>query len=297
MCGLTVCSWCLANDEDAHEENHDEKDPHKESVHDFSNFFPFCPLDTCSPLLSEAVCNVFNIAHQLGVHTRDATAMATEHTGAKRNSGALGWGLFVFRAVGRLLIFSATWDFLVFFTAVTCRNFAIRAFVLPRCKAGEVASFLPGDVVLGFHSGVMLRLWGLGPGVFVALSLIPATSVPWFTICLKVRVEVLLTDVIIGGVKRQGRGRRGSSAVLTYLIHKENLRHIVNDKDFGPVWNWFGLCTTEVDVHDEDGESCGSCYHGHGGNIVFPCVTEKTGCFVSFSTFVFCLDLSISEPE
>lgn len=202
--------------------------------------------------------------------------MATEHTGAKGYSGALGRRLFVFRAAGRLLVFGAAWDFLVFFTAVTCRNFPIRAFVLPRCKAGEVAPLLPGDVVLGFHSGMMLRLGGLGPGMFVTLSLVSVTSAPWFTVRLNVGVEVLVTDVIMEEVRRRGRGRGGSGTVLTHLIHKENLGHVVNDKDFCPVRNWFGFCTTEMDVHDEDGESCGGCDHGHGGNIVLPCVTEKT---------------------
>lgn len=227
--------------------------------------------------------------------------MATEHTGAEGNSGALRWGLFVFRAAGELLVFRVAGDLLVFFTAVTCRDFPIRAFVFPRCIAGEVAPLFSSDVVLGFHSGMVLRLGGLRSGVFVILPVLSATVAPWFTIRMDVGAEVLLTDVILGEVRRRRRGGGGRGTVLTHLINKENLGHVVNDEDFRPVGDWFGLCTTEVDVHDEDGERCGGCDHGHSGNIVLPCVAgtkkgeefavrtlKKTSLIHNLSKYVFC---------
>ena len=84
----TARSRFLPNDEDAHEENHDEEDPHEESIHHLSDLLPFCPFGACGPLLSETVGDVFDVAHQLVVHSRYATAMAAEHTGAKGHSGA-----------------------------------------------------------------------------------------------------------------------------------------------------------------------------------------------------------------
>lgn len=180
---------CVANDEDAHEENHDEEDPHEKSVHHLSDLLPFCPFSACGPLLSETVGDIFNIAHQLGVHTRNATTMATEHAGAKGNSGALRWRLFVFRAAGDLLVLS---------TAVTCRNFPVRAFIFPRSKAAEVAPLFSSDVMLGFHSGMVLRLGGLRSGVLVTLPVLSAIVAPWFTIRVNVGTEVLVTDVVLG---------------------------------------------------------------------------------------------------
>lgn len=193
--------------------------------------------------------------------------MATEHTGTKGNSGALRWRFFVFRAAWQLLVFRVAGDLLVFFTAATCQNFPIRPFIFPRCITGEVAPVFSGDVMLGFDSGMVLWLGGLRSRVFVTLSVL-AILAPWLTIHMNV---VLVVIVILGEVRRRrggGGGYRGT--VLAHLINKENLGHVVNNEDFCPVWDWLGLCTTEVDIHDEDGERCGGCDHGHSGNVVLP---------------------------
>lgn len=268
----TARSRFLPNDEDAHEENHDEEDPHEESVHHLSDLLPFCPFGACGPLLSETVGNIFDIANQLGVNSRYATAVAAEHTWAKGHSRARRWRFCVFRTAGKLLVFRAAGDLLVFFTAVTCSDFPIRAFIFPRCIAGEVAPVVSSDVVLGLHSGMVLRLGGLRSGVFVTLPVLLATVAARFTVGVNVGAEVLVTDVLLGEVGgRRGRGGGGGGAVLTHFIHKENLGHVVDDEDFCPVGDWFGLRTAEVDVHDEDGERCGGCDHGHSGNVVLTC--------------------------
>lgn len=58
-------SRCLGNDEDAHEKNHEEKDPHKKSIHHLGNLLPLCYLNTCCSLLTEAVGNVLDVLHHL----------------------------------------------------------------------------------------------------------------------------------------------------------------------------------------------------------------------------------------
>lgn len=30
-----------------------------------------------------------------------------------------------------------------------------------------------------------------------------------------------------------------------------------------------------MQIHDEDGEGCGECDHGHGGHVVLPCGAEN----------------------
>lgn len=261
----------LADDEYAHEENHDKEDPHEESVHHFSYLLPLCTFGACGSLLSKTVGNILNIAHQFGVHTREATTIAAEHAGAKGDCGTCRWRLFVFRAAGGLLILRVIRDLLVFFAAVTCLNLSISALIFSRYRAGEVASLLSCDVVLGSHPGVLLWLRGLRSGVFLTLPLLTASMVSWFAVGMTVGAVVLITGVFLGGVKRRSRGGGGSrGAVLAHFINTENLGHIVNDEDFSPVGDWFSFCTTEMNVHDEDGERCGGCDHGHCGNIVLP---------------------------
>lgn len=255
-------SWCFADNENAHEENHDEKNPHEKPVHHFCDLLPLRPLGARGPLLSETVGDILHVSHQLGVHP---TTMCTEHTGTKGYSRALKWRLFVFGAAGKLLVFRIAGDFLVLSAAVPCADFTISTFILSRRKAREVAPLLSCDVVLGFHSRMVLWFRGLGPGVSVILLVLPAMG-----------AVVLVSDIILGRVNRRRGGGGGGGTVLTHLINKENLGHVVNDEDFCPVGNWFGLCTTEVYVHDEDGERCGGCNHCHSGNIVLSCVDNKS---------------------
>lgn len=59
-------------------------------------------------------------------------------------------------------------------------------------------------------------------------------------------------------------------AVLPHLIDKDDFGHVVDDKHLGPVGDWLGLSTTEMNVHDEDGKGGGGCDHSHGGDVVLP---------------------------
>ncbi len=59
------------------------------------------------------------------------------------------------------------------------------------------------------------------------------------------------------------------SAALADLIDEEDFGHVVDDEDFGPVRHRFGLGSTEVNVHDEDGQSSGRCDHSHRCYVVF----------------------------
>lgn len=36
------------------------------------------------------------------------------------------------------------------------------------------------------------------------------------------------------------------------------------------MWDRFGLGTTEMDVHDEDGEGSGGSDHSHRGDVILP---------------------------
>lgn len=138
-----------------------------------------------------------------------------------------------------------------------------------------MASVLSSDVVLSFHSGMVLWLRGLRSGEFVALPIRFATVASWFTVRMAVGAEGPMTAVILREVRYGRRGGGGGGTVLPHLVHTENLGHVVNDENFGPLGNGFGLSTTEVDVHNENGERCGGCDHCHGGNIVLPCVTDR----------------------
>lgn len=77
-------------------------------------------------------------------------------------------------------------------------------------------------------------------------------------------VVVWVVVVLLGLVFRRG-------AVLSNFIHKEDLRHVVYDEDFGPLRNWLGFSSTEMYVHNEDGQCSRGCYHGHCSNVVFSC--------------------------
>lgn len=262
---VPFCSFSLANNEDAHEKNHDEENPHEESVHHLGYLLPFSHLGTRGPLLSKTVRDVFHVANQFRVHVRYSTAIATEYAGAKRCGGDLRGRFYVFGAAQRLLVFRR--NFLIFWAVVARWDSPNRDFKLSRCEAVQVAALFPGDVMVDFH--LVLLPGGLRLEVFMVLMTLLASG---FAICLKVGVDFLVTRILLEAARRRGGAR---STVLSHFIHEENLGHVVDDEHFSPVWNRFGLSTTEVNVHDEDGESSGGCDHGHGGYIVLPCAANQ----------------------
>lgn len=62
---VLMLSRCLGDDEDAHEEDHDKKYPHKKPVHHLSDLLPLCDLDRSGFLLAEAICNELDVLHHL----------------------------------------------------------------------------------------------------------------------------------------------------------------------------------------------------------------------------------------
>ena len=60
-----MMSGCLGDDEDAHEEHHDEEDPHEKPIHHLGDLLPLCRLDTSRSLLAEAVGDVLDVLHHL----------------------------------------------------------------------------------------------------------------------------------------------------------------------------------------------------------------------------------------
>lgn len=70
----------LGDDEDAHEEDHDEEDPHEKPIHHLGHLLPLCHLDTGGSLLSEAVGDELNVLHHLRKRRTDELQRALKET-------------------------------------------------------------------------------------------------------------------------------------------------------------------------------------------------------------------------
>lgn len=115
-------------------------------------------------------------------------------------------------------------------------------------------------------------------GCTVRLALVMLVIVDTVAIAILVGVAVMVVHAVVKMVimAHGFLGIQGGpltlwrSAVLSHLVDKKDFGHVVNDEHFGPVRDWLGLGTTEMNVHDEDGERGGRCDHSHGGNVVLP---------------------------
>lgn len=289
-----MVSGRLGHDENAHEKHHDEEDPHEEPVHYLGNFLPLCSFGLVRPLLAEAVCDIVDVAHHflmLATQTRALTSDMSFH--------------IVFHGVGfdiTVVVAVATGVAVAVFVSVYIeffRNGEVALFqlllALVQGVQGVYSIPIPANVVcvfgpLWFLSG---KLW-LCPrmGSMWAATLVPVSMVvaDMATISATVVVPVVLmmepitlsnvtieTTVKVAvslqagqRVLREDRAMlafRGS-AVLPHLIHKEDLGHVVDDQDFGPVGDRFGLSTTKMNVHDEDRQRRGGCDHRHCRDVV-----------------------------
>lgn len=74
---LSGVSRCFTDNEDTHEEDHDEKYPHEESVHHLGDLLPFGHFQARRLLLAEAVCDIFDIPDQLRVAPENSTVATT----------------------------------------------------------------------------------------------------------------------------------------------------------------------------------------------------------------------------
>lgn len=174
-------------------------------------------------------------------------------------------------------------------------------------RRGLVVKLIPPDVVVVL-CGLSLGLPPLQSGsmiVVVVIMMTPAGGAAvglvfvmlvavmhTVAIAVLVRITVVIIDailktvitvegLIIGlgwdgflGVKR-GSLALWRGAVLPHLVDEEDLGHVVNDEHLSPVRDRFGLSTTEMNVHDEDGKGGGGCDHSHGGDVILPLRREE----------------------
>lgn len=164
-------------------------------------------------------------------------------------------------------------------------------------RKGLVVQFIPPNV--GVALCVSLRLAPLQSGSVVVMVVVMVTAAVGVAIRLAfvrlvvmmhavaiavlVGVTVVVVDAVMEtvimvavliahgflGVQRGPLTLR-CSAVLPHLVDEEDFGHVVYDEHLSPVRDRLGLSTTEMNVHDEDGERGGGCDHSHGGYVVFP---------------------------
>lgn len=153
---------------------------------------------------------------------------------------------------------------------------------------GLVVQFIPPDVGVVL-SGVSLPLAPLQSGsVVVMVTAIVGVAVRlafvmMHTVAVAVLVRVAVVMVVMEmvivvaalivhrflGVQRGPLTlRRG--AVLPHLIDEEDFGHVVYDENLSPVRDRLGLSTTEMNVHDKDGERSGGRDHSHCGYVILP---------------------------
>lgn len=141
-----------------------------------------------------------------------------------------------------------------------------------------LASAQPGRVFVPVVVMVMAAVHAAVCLTFGMLVMLQAVAIAVLVRIAVVMVEAVVAAVIIvdafiahGFLWVQGGPltlRRG--AVLPHFINKEDLRHVVDDQNFCPLRDRFGLGSTEMNVHDEDGKRRGCCDHCHGGDVVLP---------------------------
>lgn len=97
------------------------------------------------------------------------------------------------------------------------------------------------------------------------------------TMKMVIMVRALITGLGLDGFLRVERGSLAfwCGAVLPHLVDEEDFGHVVDDEHLSPVRDWLGLSTTEMNVHDEDGEGGGGCDHSHGGDVILPLRRKK----------------------
>lgn len=145
--------------------------------------------------------------------------------------------------------------------------------------------------------GLLLSLPPLQSGSVVGVVVVMVTGAAGVAVCLafvmlvvmmqavavavlvRVAVMVVVGETVIkvaalityGFLRVQRRPRTlRRSAVLPHLVDEEDFGHVVYDEHLSPVRDRLGLSTTEMNVHDEDGERGGGCDHSHGGYVVLP---------------------------
>lgn len=116
----------------------------------------------------------------------------------------------------------------------------------------------------------------------IAVHLVFVVMMDAMAVAVLVQVTFMMVDVVEGVIKvcapiahrflwvQRGLLTLWCSAVLPHLVDEEYFGHVVDDEHLSPVRDRLGLSTTEMNVHDEDGERGGGCDHSHCGYVVLP---------------------------
>lgn len=150
---------------------------------------------------------------------------------------------------------------------------SVQVLVVGWVRCSLVVQFIPPDVV------ILSGRFSLNPVhprcvvVMVDVAVALVFVMMMYAVAVTVLIRVIKVCSLIN--ERFLRVQRGPvtlwcSAVLPHLVHEEYFGHIVNDEHLGPVRHWLGLSSTEMNVHDKDGERGGGCDHCHGGYVVLP---------------------------
>lgn len=151
---------------------------------------------------------------------------------------------------------------------------------------GLVVQFIPPDVVVTL-CGLSHPLNPVNPRSVVVMvdadvRLVFAVMTDAMAVAVLVLITVMMVDVVETVIKvcalithrllgvQRGPLTLWCSAVLPHLVNEEYFGHVVYDEHLSPVRDRLGLSTTEMNVHDEDGERGGGCDHSHSGYVVLP---------------------------
>lgn len=197
-----------------------------------------------------------------------------------RAAAGAGWDLKFLRGVEELLLQSS-----------------IQVLEVSWMRWDLVVEFIPLDVVVALY-GLSLPLSSIQFTGVVVMVVVTVMAAVCFAICLAfvmfvvmmpavavtvlvwvlfMMIDVMEAVIMVAGLIAHGFLRvqwsplvlwRG--AVLPNLIDEEDFGHVVYDEHFSPVRNRLGLSTTEMNVHDEDGERGRGCDHSHCGYVVLP---------------------------
>lgn len=242
--GVKKLSGCLGDDEDAHEKDHDEEDPHEESVHHLGDLLPLCHLDTRCSLLTEAVGDVLNVLHHLKEDEGVQRSWKEKQQIAADNEVSHLFMLEAGAAAG------ACWD-LVLLIWVETRLFRppVQVLEVSGMRRALVVQLVPPDVVVGLSPlqpgsvvvlVVVVVIFAAGAAVCLAFVML-VVMMSGLAVAVLVRrflmVEATVDAVIIvaslfsHGLLQVQRTllTLWSRAVFPDFVNKKNLRHVVDD--------------------------------------------------------------------
>lgn len=239
----TSVSYGFPHYEQAHEENHNEKQPHEESIQNLGNLFPLSRSSRRSSLIAVTVCDILDIPHEMLLLTFAVWFESTIMISASFPSSSCGFSYICYPIPA---IHAHKHSLLPHAIATGGVN-SQRA-----CRAHDLRHVFR---VLGkfWRCGILTPLKFEHKVVFPSLPIHVAVGLGWL---LRFRVWFLW-------LRRH--------AVFTNFVDKANPGQILQDEFLGPVWDGFGLGATVMYVHNKDGEGGGCSDHGHRGYVILSC--------------------------